>query len=336
MAETVHIKELGDLVADEIFRTFKWEVCKFPDVNWACASPKTHKSAGATDLTHPSDQVYHYFDPYKGEEIYINFDFKSYAKSTLESYDPSKDLISLGKAVECANKSSDFKKLYVVDENKSHFVDGALFVYNHDGDYDREFDALLERKIAKEGICSLKGDSRLFVFSPQDIVELYSISRDFNILKGKEGAGIVDAGFRSPDLQHSKVLAQKKVGSATIEMLTSSWVVADIHTKDPTGNCRYVYLKEPDMNVDGYKYLIDAILHFQLLEDYWPIKISDLYFSNERLAAFNTALDQYVNDSHGVNDESVADFKSRLDKIKYRSVNMEYPSFFEREIARDA
>jgi len=331
MAETDNIKRIGELVAEEIFSTFNWEKCNFQDNNWKCETPKKHRSAQAEKHTHPSDAVFYYFDPYRGKTIYLNFDFKSYAKSSLESYKAIKDLRSLGKALECANISEEFKNLYV-KQGDPHFIDGVLFVYNHDGEYDKDFDSHLSKQIPKSGIKSLKGSNRLFVLGPQDIVELYSIANHFTKFKGTKVETHQSSGFYSPDLQISKVQAENKVGPATIEMLTSPWIISKVIADDIT---ILVYLKAKEMSIKAFKYLLDAILQFQLLDDNYSVLVIDIYSSPERIQYFNSAQREYAENSHGVNDESIKQFKTRLSRISYHSSPLTKPSFFELEVSRN-
>lgn len=330
MAETDNIKRIGELVAEEIFTAFQWEKCNFKDNNWECELPKEHKSSKAKKHNHPSDAVFYYFDPYMGKTIYLNFDFKSYAKSSLLSYKVLKDLRSLGAAIECANIADGFKSLYV-NQSEPHFIDGVLFIYNHDNEYDKDFDEYLVKQIPQTGINTLKGSNRLFVLGPKDIVELYSIAQHFNGYVGKNMATFKSSGFISPDLQISKVMNDKKTGPATIEMLTSPWVISKVVADNVS---ILIYLKAKKMSIKAFKYLLDAILQFQLLEDNHSVQVIDMYSTPQRAKDFDASVREYAENSHGVNDESIEKFKMRLGTIKYKSCSLQTPSIFELEVSR--
>jgi hypothetical protein len=327
VSETVHIKELGDKVAAEIFTTLGWKRTGPTDYRWTCVEQEKHGKKRR--LVHPSDVVFNYHDPYYGRTVYVNTDLKSYAADSTAAYDPKKDLLSLVSAVECANKSGTFREQYIYD-GEPWVVEGMLFVYNHDGEYDENFGTKLDKAPLRT---RMPGKERVFVVGPQRILQLYSVCRDIDsrIQKLSRGGDFDSSGFVAPDLDVTKVKG-KKVGAATLEMITGPWL---LHQIRPKGGAKLiqVYYMDAEPSVNDFKYLIDALLDFQLLGDAGEITICVLNSKAENAAAFSAARNEYAAENHGITDEALDVFRARLERIKYASVATVIPPFFELELA---
>ena len=136
MAETANIAKIAQIVSDEIFSVFGWKRRPHKDQNWECVVP-SHRKA-----THPSDVVFSYDSPLENGRVYLTVDVKSYQRSVITKNKVEEALLSLSMSAECANQSEEWQDLYV-DPTTNARVHGMLFVFNHDGNYDKDFTKLL-------------------------------------------------------------------------------------------------------------------------------------------------------------------------------------------------
>lgn len=79
MAETANISKVAEIISSEIFPCFGWTERGPRNENWKCVDATHHK------VTHPSDIVFYYLEPYENTRTYINCDLKSYSDSTINS-----------------------------------------------------------------------------------------------------------------------------------------------------------------------------------------------------------------------------------------------------------
>ena len=328
MSETIHIKELADKISGEIFTALGWKKSRGPtDYSWPCIEQEKHGKK--RKLVHPTDVVFHYDDPYKAKTVYVNSDLKSYSKASIEGYDPHGDLLSLAASVECANKSEVYHNLHIY-EGTPWTVEGMLFVYNHDREYDRDFATRMEKAPRKT---RMPGNQRVFVIGPKRITDLYTIARDLDskIQRLSRADQFENAGFLAPDLDLTKVQG-KKVGPATLEMLIGPWLIHQIRTVAGQKTIQ-LYYQEDGPVVNDFKFLIDALLHFQLLEDMSEIEICVIDSNLTTATAFVRAKTEYAEEYHGITEDSLKAFEARLQRIKYASVPKVLPSYFELEQA---
>jgi hypothetical protein len=78
MAETVNIAKMAGKNSDEIFSVFLWDKRGPLNHNWDCLKRGEHKK-----LTHPSDVVFFYDEPYRAVRTYVQTDLKSYQASSI-------------------------------------------------------------------------------------------------------------------------------------------------------------------------------------------------------------------------------------------------------------
>ncbi|RYZ80706.1 MAG: hypothetical protein EOP04_25375, partial [Proteobacteria bacterium] len=167
MAETANIAKMAEKLSDEIFGEFLWTKVGPTNQNWPCEDPSRHKVK-----THPSDVVFFYDEPYSVSRTYINCDLKSYAANSISPINVRGAVESLAKQIACAETSDEWRRLYV-HENVTSEVAGLLFVYNHDGGYDKDFQAKLET-VKSEKLDLPKG-TKLVVMGPADIFWLDNV-----------------------------------------------------------------------------------------------------------------------------------------------------------------
>ena len=75
---------------------------------------------------------------------YVACDLKSYAVSSISRNAVSIAAVKLARAVSCAEKSAEWQQRYL-HQNVTPQLCALLFVYNHDGDYDSDFQNLHDR-----------------------------------------------------------------------------------------------------------------------------------------------------------------------------------------------
>ena len=163
------------------------------DVNWPCVARDKHELD-----THPSDVVQAYQDPYEDAKVFLNVDLKSYAVGSLKKAQVRGAVTSLCKAADCANVSSGWRNLYG-DNTSNYRCHGLLFVYNHNGDYDGDFEKFFEFMDTKDA--PLEASNRVFVFSPATVSYLATVAND---LRGSRGMDRLPSkkeySFYYPDL----------------------------------------------------------------------------------------------------------------------------------------
>lgn len=258
MAETSNIAQMAVKVSTEIFEVLGWNRVGPYDQNWTCVT-ESHDVA-----THPTDVVFAYDDPYRNERILWNVDLKSYAANTINKSKLSGAIVSLVKTVQCAATSKGWSDLYGDDESNWR-CDGMLFVYNHDGEFDRNFGQLLAS--VENSHLKLQRGRRLAILGPADISYLVNVTSDIIHLRGREVIPIAkdSTEFWYPDLVRPKHRAQP-TSAATIEMVTGPWVTLQIHPQSNGEKRRFlVYYREDGSTVEEFVYLIDSFFRFQML-----------------------------------------------------------------------
>ncbi len=328
MAETESIQKMAELASQEIFSVFGWEQLPLMNQNWECVEPKKHRKQRKSK-THPSDTVFKYVDPYSGEDTYVNTDLKSYAKTTLDSADLTKTLRDLGHSTECANKSSNWKSLFV-NQKRNHLVIGMLFVYNHDGGYDKDFAG----ELASVAPSQIEFDPTSFVgvVGPERVIYLNSITKD---LKALQADGLLpekhNRWFVFPHLSRSAAV-HKASPSAPLGALLSPLIVVGYEfpesAKAPTDASAgqwhrrglYAYYDGPGESLDEFKYLLDYFFKYQLEDEKTRIVINLVFPHADASAIFALAKKEYARDYWAGSENSKEEFQAVLDNIQLRHV----------------
>lgn len=306
MSETKMISEMASKISGDLFEYLKWQRKIVEDHSWECVTPEEH----GKKKDHPSDCVFYYRDPYDNEMKYINTDLKSFKKNSINKKQIHSALESLSYATNCAGYNPNWHNLYKPED--SHSVYGMLFVYNHCNSYNGDFDELI-RTASDEHVNHLDSGNKIFVCSPEKIVELYSMVNDIQVMIGKGSL---------PDVEHycffhpSEVLNKNHFDSvygepATIETLASPWIIVK-HAKAAKCDAGFViyYMKEGS-EVDEFVYLLDALSYYQVLNEKGSVRIK-LIKKNE-FSALNlySAIDQYFGDL-GYSSERIEEIKEKL------------------------
>ncbi|MGE4284547.1 MAG: hypothetical protein AB7G87_12650 [Clostridia bacterium] len=324
MAETESIARAAEIMANEIFPYFGWTECGSRNQNWNCVDKDHHKRK-----THPSDIVFCYLEPYSNFRTYINCDLKSYKCSTIINTQFENVLNSLGVTTKCANISPGWNELYNINDQYSRNVYGLLFIYNHDCSYDKDF---FERvRTIREKIIVPKG-VKLFIFSPQDVVQLYTISTDIMklIADGKLPQD-KDYSFHYPDLDGRKKIGSTWKKSATIEMLSGPWIIIQTKPKPESGKINfYIYYRNEGSTSEEFVYLIDYLFKYQLIADEYDVQIRGVETARNCATNFQKAKQEYCSRYH-LGDAT----SSRVEKITFKSVTRYIASFDAGEIGME-
>ena len=312
MPETGNVALMAKKVADEIFSVFGWEGGGPGDQNWDCVNPTKHALK-----THPSDVVFHYEDPYSDQRLYFNFDLKSYGGTTIKKHTIAKALSSLAKATECANVSPAWKRLYA-GENGNWQVSGLLFVYNHDGGYEDDFDSLVSHIDSEKLPVSL--GKRVFVMGPKRIAYLCTVANDILRGRGLTTAAIAPADkccFYYPDLVSARPKSNSQK-AASIEMLLGPWQILRFNRIDGTNveDVHHLYYAGEGKTIDEFKYLLDYLFRYQRLDDTAHISLRMPFAAHDAPATFKMAKDAYTADFYDLKE-----FRDRLDRVVFHPIS---------------
>lgn len=290
MAENEFIAKQAEILASDLFAEFFWDRVGPANHDWPCETPEAHKVK-----THPCDVVYYYDEPYFASRTYVHCDLKSYAKGSIKSPAIKSALESLAMQVACADKSIEWQKLHAHDD-VSYSVCGLLFVYNHDGEYDADFNKSLNF-VAPESLKLPKG-KKLFVLGPKDIFWLDNIRLEIQQMRGKrvpELPGPDHCFYYHPQLVRKANLQVKKAKGATLETLTSPIII--LESRDPKGGVErkvVVFYSRLGETTAEFMYLIDILRKYELLNDDTYVVVKTLNASPISSPTFQKAQQQYI------------------------------------------
>lgn len=287
MSETGNIEKLAKIVSRDIFKWFKWKVCKPTDVDWDCEIAEHKKK------THPSDVVFYYDDPYSGNTKYFNTDLKSYQAKSISKSRLTEALKSLAMSVECANISESWQEKFLLTDVGFGEVVGMLFIYNHDDKYDKDFSQVVE-KIEFRDI-NIAESNELLIIGPDLIQTLCDVVSDMKALKADDSfPGAQDYTFFYPDLIRSRRIGDEWNKPATIEALTAPWLVIKHRSGDGYKSGFVIYYHLSGETVDEFVYLIDAMSHYQMFSSDYSIRIRFTKACSHASANFEKAKHEYL------------------------------------------
>jgi hypothetical protein len=331
--ETVNIAEIANRISDDLFKWFKWNKIPLMDENFNCHKVSKHSERGIANVhTHPVDVVFNYFDPYLNKQIYLNTDLKSYSKTSISSAKIRASLKSLAMTIDCARGSSEWSGKYVLDEHP-YEVRGLLFVYNHDDKYEKTFFEHFD-KIKIDNL-SLGKDQLVNIIEPESIRYLNSIVADMNFLHKKGEFPSTKYSFFYPDLYLHKSHGIAAEHPATVETLTSPYMIIrhegvdkldeDSGKVERTFEPGYViYYNRECSSEYEFIYLFDTLSRFQILNsgENIRIRVANKNASSSMMSNYRKAINLYV---------SVWDFdkfkKKQLESIEIEQVNIAIPKY---------
>lgn len=351
MSETANLADLASKVSTELFSTFLWETRGPRDEDWPCEEPEEHSklrksksnavqsgalataaadlavaeeyAAGAGEkadndvatqhrVTHPTDIVFYYDEPYSNHRTYLNCDLKSYAASTIKKSEVKKAIESLARALTCLEKSATWRDRYVLSDKNALFA-GLLFVYNHDGEYNSRFDEILA-EINLSSMDIPRG-SKIIVLGPRDISWLDNVSDEILRLKGKDLIGPRDTWkYFYPPLVLSKNV-QPSARAAIVEMLTGPWIVLKHRMNSTSKDAILVFYRGPGKVLEEFSLLIDYLMFHGLVDDGVEISIRAFMPVKEARALFERAVADYI-----VRFEGGEELSALLKSIRYESM----------------
>lgn len=324
--ETQNIGKMAEKLSDEVFSEFFWEKIGSTNENWQCEDSEHHNVD-----THPADVVFFYDQPYTQGRTYVHCDLKSYAKNSIQTNAVQGALISLSKQVACAEKSDTWRKRYMHD-NVTPLICGLLFVYNHDGEYDKTFHAHLHS--LKQEKLDLPTNAKLCVFGPQDIFWLDNVRYEIRQMRGKAGSDKLpdakDCRFFYPDLDRHANVRPSKARAATVEMLTSPWIVLEYRKNGRRGII--VFYRRDGSTENEFIYLLDYLRHYQVLREDTDVTIKTLDTVPTAQAMFQKAMHRYVAGLGGAEGSELGD---RVKAIKYSKMSQVLTTFSTDEIGME-
>ena len=320
MAETENISKMADKISKEIFGVFGWEKVGPKNVNWKCVYPKEHSKS-----THPSDVVFAYRDPYHNTTVYINCDLKSYSKSSISKNSIAGAIKSLCGTIECSQVSQEWQNLFF-QKGSTPSISGMLFLYNHDGGYDKDFKSLLQ--IIDDSNFKIGSGCKVFIVGPFDVLYLNTIANDILRMRGtKDLPDEENCTFYYPDLFRKKKSDLSSKSPATIEMILGPWQILKYKNDGTTGIIFYV--KTHGETVEEFLYLIDYLIHYQIISFCDEIIIKLPFQSNFAASNFEKSINEYSRQQSNIPEE-IEKFSERLkSKIRYEAVTNIVSSFSE-------
>lgn len=308
MGETANIATMAEDISDSIFSKFKWEKHGPMNENWECVCPEDHKKK-----THPSDVVFQYKEPYKQNITCVNTDLKSYTKGSITTTQIKDALENLDKSVKCAKVCNEWQTLYA-PTSANFDVCGLLFIYNHDGEYDKDFYSLLNKAARRIKIAP---KNKLFVLSPYDVCYLKSVTNDIMICRAEDGDKKLPpsehCSFFYPTSSRYKHAFAPHELPATLEMLTSPWQILRYSIDgDPSkGSGLSIYMKTRGETKEEFMYLIDYLCNYQLLSSSEIISVNLPNAHTHASVHFKNATDEYIKMRNDFSSEKIRNIKMR-------------------------
>jgi len=351
VGETVNIAAIAAQVADELFGRFLWKKQGPCDLSWPCEEPESHAKKRKSNkvlavaqeaevpselvhqseadnkvpvVTHPTDVVFYYDEPYSNHRTYVNCDLKSYAAKTIQKSEVRNAVLSLARALTCLEKSETWRKRYVADDKTALYA-GMLFVYNHDGDYNHQFDELL----ADLNLSNLEipRNSKIIVLGPRDISWLDNVSDQIARMRGDGLIGTTEeTRFFYPPLVLAKNV-QPSARAATIEMLTGPWIILKHRLKDAVKESVLVFYRGKGQLLEEFSLLIDYLMFHGLVDDGVDILVCALMPDTEARALFAKAIDDYI-----LRFDGGKEIAATLQAIRYQSMTQVRRAFSTTEI----
>lgn len=325
MAETANIAKMAEKLSQELFAEFLWQRTGPANINWSCEDEEMHKSP-----THPSDVVFFYDEPYFQSRTYVNVDLKSYAKGSITATNVRSAIESMAKALNCAEKSTEWRDKFI-HSHISPEICGMLFVYNHDGEYDKDFRSLLGQ--VKADKLDMPKGSKIVVLGPDDIFWLNNVHHEIAYMRGGkcELPGREHCQFNYPHLVRKKHVQLKGAKAATLETLTAPWIILTYTNPKKQNRKGYVvFSRRRGKSVDEFLYLIDYLMHYQILVEDTDLYIRMLDPDPNASAFFDKAKSQYVEEVEGG-----VEIKNCLNSIVYGQINNVRTKFSEIELGME-
>ncbi len=325
--ETTNIMEMAEEISRSIFSRFGWGITGPTNENFECTQTKKHKKK--KNPSHPVDVVFEYDDPFTSQRHYLLTDLKSYAKGSILAKKTRKAIIDISKAVDCANVSEEWQDRYT-NHDLNWSVHGLLFVYNHDGEFDKDFNKYLIE--TKPSALHLPSSSKLYVIGPDRISYLLNILNDID---GERGRGVLPPSdkieFWYPDLIKRRPVA--KIGEiANVELLLGPWQVLPYEKINNNSIIKgtYIYYDGKGDSPKEFEFLIDFSFKNQLVEKDSNISIRMPNAVPNARQNFELAQENIFRHFH-----CFPEIKNRLDQFQFKKVEIVRTQFSTTEIGME-
>lgn len=246
-----------------------------------------------------------------------------------------KAIESLAKQIECAETSQTWSDRYI-HQHVIASICGLLFVYNHDGEYDANFEDHLNA--IKDEELAIPEGSKIVVLGPKQIFWLDNVCNEITMMRGKAGP------HRLPDREHCRYfypqldrrlnLQLDKARAATLEVLTAPWILLEYKPdKDKAERGFVIFCNEPGKLTQEFIYLIDYLRHYQLLDENTHVRVKAFNPDAASIAAFQKAQQQYIEQISIDGEESP--LAKRIKAISFEPMTQVKTSFSDIEIGMD-
>src|SRR5690606_36438139 len=137
--------------------------------------------------------------------------------------------------------------------------------------------------------------------------------------------------FFYPHLVRRKNIQLESAKACTLEMMTAPWIILSYtHPKKNNRKGFVIFCRERGTSVNEYLYLIDYLMHYQVLVDDTDVSIKTLDADAKAAAYFSKARDQYIEECGGG-----VDLRQRLDAIQFGQIDDVRTKFSEIEIGME-
>ena len=317
MSETANIAALAATVSEKLFSTFGWKMLAICDENFTCSKADKHQTVGSGGK-HPTDCVFAYDDPFSNKSIFLHCDLKSYAKSTIKTTDFAPYIRGLARAIDCASSSSEWKDRYIAPEISDWKIEGLLFVYNHDQDYDSDFKE--KAKGLSPGSLPHNRSSRIHLLGPDNISYLQSISADIKVACADHDLSYKDRLYFYPQ-QIIHPPGESLLPTATIESLRGKLLIVAIPSNGKKDHHFIAYLKAAG-EVSDFEYLITYLYRKGIMALAECVKIKGVDFSANAQVNFGIAKEQFLKRHY-----SMIEIKNSLERIHFGRADRVTSSF---------
>jgi hypothetical protein len=284
MSETANIAAMAEKVSKDLFKWFKWEMLPPMDFDFKCHKNEKHQTGKKPKLTHPVDAIFKYFDPYLGKDILLNTDLKSYKSKGITPSNLRNAIYSLANTIDCAEGSPQWKQRYSFS-SENYEVRAMLFIYNHDGLYDKSFLDTFQPKLNSSGKLSggvklstvpLRKGHKLHIVEPLLIQYMRTIVSDMDKLHREGTFPEKSYRFFYPDLILTKPKGNTKDLPATLEAITAPFLIIkhdsihklcedthEVKERHPPGIV--IYYNRHGEEPFEFVYILDTLSRLQLL-----------------------------------------------------------------------
>jgi hypothetical protein len=317
--ETAKIGEIANKLSTEVFKWFRWDRVPLVDQNFDCLKQAKHAPKKTSKHTHPVDVTFSYIDPYLGTRVIFNVDLKSYKKESIDPVRVKASLKSLAQTIECARISDEWQGRYNLNHGPFE-VRGLLFVYNHDGEYDKNFQEVFKGKRYKTAseekernvnfdTIPVESGMVLHIIEPKLISFMTTVLADVNYLIAQGSFPRTNYQFFYPDLKLHKTRGDEYRQPCTIEMISGPFFIVEhdsIKTYvEETGksevtfqNGYVIFYNRAGDSPEEFMYFIDTLSNYQILNRNQKIRVRVMHElpAKDIRSNFKKAIEMYISE----------------------------------------